>query len=141
MSYKFFEDVAMADVAFEAVGDSLEEMFSSAGMAVTNTMVRDLSSVGLVEKRDFEVNAKSVEMLLFNFLQEIVFYKDSEKLLLSKFEIEIDEKTVSLKCVARGDVLDMKKHDLVVDVKAVTMHGFQVENVGGRWRSQVILDI
>ena len=141
MPYKFFEDVAIADVAFEATGKTIEEMFESAALAVTNTMVKRLDSVKRKVKRKFVVKSDKVDMLLFNFLQEIVFYKDAENLLFSDFSLKIKKKPMKLECVAIGEKLDMKKHDLIVDVKAVTMHKFEVEETKHGWRSQVILDI
>ena len=41
MPYKYLEDVSIADVAFEATGRTLDDMFESAGLAVTNVMVKD----------------------------------------------------------------------------------------------------
>lgn len=141
MPYKFFEDVALADAAFEATGKTLEEMFESAALAVTNTMVKDLKNVKRKAKRKIVVEAEDTESLLFNFLQEIVFYKDSQKLLFSKFSVEIKKKPLGLSCVAEGEEIDMKKHELLVDVKAVTFHRFEVEETKSGWRAQVILDV
>lgn len=141
MPYKFFEDVAIADVAFEATGKTVEEMFESAALAVTNTMVRDMDSVKKKLRRKFVVKADKVDMLLFNFLQEIIFYKDAENLLFREFSLKVKKRPMQVECVAVGEKLDMKKHDLIVDVKAVTMHRFDVRETKGGWRSQVILDI
>lgn len=141
MSYKFFEDVAVADVAFEASGSTLGEMFESAAEAVTNTMVKDLDSVEGKVKKKIKLKSDDLEKLLFNFLEEIVFYKDSEKLLLSKFSVEIDSEKLELSCMAEGEELDMKKHELLADVKAVTMHNFKVEGKEGDWKAYVILDV
>lgn len=141
MPYIFLENVAIADVAFEATGRTIDEMFESAALAVSKTMVKDLGSVDTEVKKEISVESDSIEMLLFNFLQEIVFYKDSEKLLFGKFSVKVDKEKLSLYCVAEGEELDMKKHDLLVDVKAVTLHRFKVENSDGAWRAQVILDI
>lgn len=141
MPYIFLENVAIADVAFEATGKTLDEMFESAALAVTKTMVKDLGSIDAKVSKEISVESDSIDMLLFNFLQEIVFYKDSEKLLLGKFSVKVDNQRFSLSCVAEGEELDMGKHELLVDVKAVTLHQFEVENSGGEWRAQVILDI
>lgn len=141
MSYKFFEDETLADVAFEATGKTLEEMFESAALAVTNTMVKDLRSVKHNVKKKIAVKSDKIDNLLFNFLQEIVFYKDSKKLLLSKFTIKIKRKPLELSCMAEGEELNMKKHELLVDVKSVTFHKFEVEETKKGWRAQVILDV
>ena len=141
MPYRFVEDVSLADVAFEATGKTLEELFESAAIAVTHTMVRDVKSVSQKIKKDFVVKSDKIDMLLFNFLQEIIFYKDAERLLFSKFDIKVNMKPLEASCTAHGEELDMKRHELVVDVKAVTLHKFGVEQTEDGWRAEVVLDI
>lgn len=143
MPYRFLEDVAIADVAFEATGKTVKEMLESAALAITNTMIKDMSDIEPKVKREFSIEAKDIEMLLFNMLQEIIFYKDSEMLLFNKFDLDIapHKKSWRLDVVAHGEELDMKKHELLVDVKAVTFHNFKVEETEEGWRAQVILDV
>lgn len=141
MPYKFFRDVAIADVAFEASGRTLKELFESAGLAVTNTMVKDLKKVKPKISKKIKLKADSLESLLFSFLQEIVFLKDAKQLLLSKFAVKIDEKNVTLTAKCSGEKLDMEKHELLVDVKAVTMHRFELKKEKKGWKASVILDV
>lgn len=143
MSYKFLEGLTVADVAFEASGKNLVQLFQSAGLAVTNTMVKDLDSIEQKIKKKIEVEAEKVETLLYNFLQEIIFYKDAEMLLFNKFDIEIIPKNKKWKCVgtAYGEKIDMKKHELLVDVKAATWHKFELKETKNGWKAQVVLDI
>jgi len=142
MPYKFLEDIAIADVAFEATGKSSEELFESAALAVTNTQVKDLKSVKHKVSKEIKVESDSIEMLLFNFLQELIFYKDAELLLFNKFDIKITQnKKYKLKVNAYGEKLDMKKHELLVDVKAVSLHNFKVEESEKGWKADVILDV
>ena len=143
MPYKFLEDIAIADVAFEASGKNLEKLFESAGLAVTNTMVKDLKSVKQKVTKNIEVKSDTIEMLLFNFLQEIIFYKDAELLLFNKFDIKIvsENKKWKLKAKTSGEKLNMKKHELLVDVKAVSLHNFKVEKNRLGWKADVILDV
>jgi len=143
MSYRYLEDVSIADVAFEAEGRTLEEMFCSAGLAVTNTMVKDLKSVKNKVKKTIKLESDTVEKLLFNFLQEFVYWKDAKQLLFSKINIKIErkKKTYSLSAVLSGERLDMHKHELTVDVKAITMHLFSVKQEGKKWKCRVVLDV
>ena len=39
-----------------------------------------------------------------------------------------------------GEKSDMDLHELVMDVKAVTLHRFALERAGKRWRAFVVLD-
>lgn len=142
MSYKFLSDVSIADVAFEAEGKTIEELFVSSGLAVTNTMVRDLKTVKQKVSKRIKLEYDNVEKLLFNFLQEFVYWKDTKSLLFSKIIVKIKEKkgTYYLSAVLKGEKLNMKKHELLVDVKAVTMHLFEVKH-DKNWTAKVVLDV
>lgn len=145
MAYKYLEDVSIADVAFEATGKTLSEMFESAGMAVTNVMVKSLKSVKPKIRKTIKLESKDVEKLLFNFLQEFVFWKDKDLLLFSKVDVKIKEpkkpsQPYSLSAVMQGEKIDMKKHEMLVDVKAVTWHLFSVKKEK-QWECRVVLDI
>ncbi len=139
MAFKYLEDIAIADVAFEATGNTLEELFESCALAAMQVMA-DLKTVARDIKKEISVKADSVEILLKRFLDELIFIKDSELLLFSKFDVDIKKNSgYHLRATALGEKLDMKKHKLGVDVKATTMHMFEV--TGPPWRARVILDI
>ena len=145
MRYKFIEDIATADVAFEAEGKTFEELLEACALATTNVMVRNMDSIeGLVEK-EIKVTADSHEGLVYKFLDEIIYYKDAQQLIFGKFQIKISSlmnKQFELRATVIGEKLDSKKHDLIVDVKAVTYHEFKVERTKeGTWKAHVILDI
>jgi len=143
MPFEFFENAYTADIGFRAWGESREEMFSAAADATMNVMVEDLEQIKDRIRRSVAMVAESVEMLLFDFLQELIFYKDAEQLLLRVPEITIREQgdDVSLTAMACGEKLDAARHDLIVDVKAVTMHHYEVQDTGAGWQAVVVLDI
>jgi SHS2 domain-containing protein len=143
MSYRFLEDVAIADVAFEASGKTLVELFSNAALAVTNTMVKDVETVEQRVVKSFELEADDPEMLLYHFLQELVFYKDAELLLFSGYDLDIRQEIGKwrLNATVRGEELSREKHELLADVKAVSLHNFKVRRTAQEWRADVILDV
>ncbi len=143
MPYKFLEDISIADVAFEAEGETVEELFEGAALAVANTMVRDVRTIEQKTSKSIEVAAENVEMLLFHFLQELIFYKDAELLLFGRFDLSIEQKNGAwhLRGKAYGEKLSPDKHELLADVKAVSLHNFKVEKKARRWRAMVIIDV
>ena len=143
MPYRFLEDIAIADVAFEAWGETREEMFTAAADALMNVMVADLETIRPVEEVEFRLENRALDMLLFDFLNEVIFYKDARLLLLRAEALSIipSKNRFTLKAVARGERLDPARHPLIVDVKAVTLHRFLVEETKDGWRSVVVLDI
>jgi SHS2 domain-containing protein len=142
MPYEFLGDIAIADAAFEARGNTPEELFVAAADATLNVMVSDLSTIGEKESRTFHLQSDAFDLLLFEMLQEIIFYKDAERLLLRVPTVVIrkGDDGYTLEAKALGEEIDPSKHDLIVDVKAVTLHRFRVEETPSGWEATVILD-
>ena len=131
----------MADVAFEAEGKTLEEMFTGAALALEEVQV-DLNTVTPTIQREIAVEAQTIEKLLFDFLDELIYLKDAEQLLLNQFTMKITQEGVwKLHCTAGGEVISQQKHKLGQDVKAVTLHQFKVEQTKEGWNARVVLDI
>lgn len=144
MSYRFIEGLTVADIAFEARGKTFEELFSSAGLAVTATQLQDLRTIRKKESRSFELTNKAIDLLLFNFLQELIYWKDVDLLLFKSFELSIRKKpdgSYLLTGTGAGEPIDVTRHRLRVDVKAVTMHKFEVTSDADGWKATVVLDI
>ncbi len=143
MAYRYLEDIATADVAFEASGKDLAGLFQAAADALMNVMVSDLESIGKSVELEFGVEHEELDLLLFNFLQELVFFKDARRLLLRVGSVEIKSGAggFSLTARASGEELDPAKHDLIVDVKAVTLYRFDLRQSDDGWLATVVLDI
>ncbi len=141
-SFKFLPEIATADVAFEAKGKTVEKLFENCALAVEQTMV-DVKNVSAKERRKIKLESDALDKLLFNFLSEFLFYKDAEQLLFSKISVKIAQKNkvYRLNAVAYGEKINLKKHVLHNDVKAVTYHMFEVRETDSGWRAIVILDI
>ncbi len=143
MPYDYLGDIAIADVAFRAWAPSLDEAFVAAGDALMNVMVGDLDSIQPRTQRSIHLNGETVEELLFDFLQELIYYKDAERLLLRVEEVEIHGRggVLRLSAEAVGESIAADRHDLIADVKAVTLHRFQLEEADDGWQSVVVVDI
>ena len=143
MPYRYLEDIAIADAAFEAWGGSVEEMLITAASATLNIMVGDLSAIRLREYRHLRIEDPQLDMLLFQFLQELVYYKDAEQLLLlaQNVRVEENEKGWTAWFEVAGEPIDPQRHDLIVDIKAVTLHRLSVKKTAEGWSATVIVDV
>lgn len=143
MPFEYLEDIAIADIAFHAWGKDLADLFQAAGDAVVNTMIENLEEIAPQTSRTFNLENEALDMLLFNFLEEFIYYKDSEQLLLRSQQVQIDNKDGNyyLTALAQGETLDPERHHQRVDVKAVTLHRFALEKIADGWTAMVILDI
>jgi SHS2 domain-containing protein len=143
MPYHYLEDIGTADIAFEATGRDLPELFVAAADAMMNVMIDNLDAIESRETRQIELSNDNIEMLLFDFLQELIYFKDANRLLLRAREMQVEQKdqAYSLKSKVAGERLGDTRHQQRADVKAVTLHGFSVEKHDSGWKAKVLLDI
>src|SRR5262249_9188491 len=90
---------------------------------------------------------EAFEALIHDLLEKLVLYKDAEQLLLRPKSILLlqpergIERRYGLHCVLAGEPIDPTRHELIVDVKAVTFHGYHVRHEARGWSAQVVLDV
>lgn len=143
MPYRYLEDIALADEAFEAWGASLEELLVSAAQAVLNIMVSNPDSVRPRAYRHIRIEDESLDMLLFQLLQELIYYKDAEQLLLQIQNIRLERqgsRWIGFVELA-GETINPQRHDLVVDIKAITLHRLDVRQTAEGWAATVTVDV
>ena len=142
--YKFLEDVAIADIAYEAYGKDLNELFENAALAIFE-LSATLDTVEAKKKIEFELENEKIENLLYDFLSEILFLKDSKYMVFKNVKVTIIDnkknKKYKLKAVLKGDTINPEKQQLENDIKAVTMHMFEVKKEKNQWKATVVVDI
>ena len=141
--YRILDEIALADLAFEASGGSPSELFLAAARAVIETMVNP-ATVRPSWQHRVERQAPDLPSLLFDWLSDIVFLKDAKG-------VVFHEATVTVACIEQGawllqgqltgEPIDSTRHELRADVKAVTKHLYEVSEKDGRWVARVVLDI
>ena len=106
-----FLDISTADVAAAAYGRTLDELYANAALALMD-IITDTRKVKEAKERRFEVRGHDFKALLFNWLNEVLYVSTTEGMLFSKFRVDMDERTMTLKATAWGEKLDSKKHDM-----------------------------
>ena len=131
-----------ADIGIRGFGATLEEAFVEAAKAMTDVIV-DVKSVGKDKKELIQANANDEAALLVAFLNQILFIKDTKKLIFSDFVVHIAKQgeKFQLRAKAAGTTLDPKKHNFKVDVKAATYSELKVAKQGPKWIAQCIVDV
>jgi len=140
MTYRFLPDVALADIAFEAESGSVDGLFETCGLAITDIMV-DPRTLRMTTQRKLSLQSENLDRLLYDFMTELIIMKDVDSLLFGEFRVRVSPAGTSLEAVAKGEQIDRERHRLRNDVKAVTMHLFGVRHKGKTWRTTVVLDI
>jgi SHS2 domain-containing protein len=143
MPFHYREDIATADVAFDVWGRTLEELFMAAAAATIGVMVEKPETVLPMEVVAITLENEALDLLLFNFLNELIFIKDARRLLLLPETISITETNgmFILHSTLHGEMPEPVRHQLNVDVKAVTLHRFSLAQTAEGWRATVVLDI
>lgn len=74
-TFRFLEEIALADIGFEAEGESVEEVFRGATQALLESMANPATVSGgwerAIERLDVDPST-----LLFDWLSEVVYWKD-----------------------------------------------------------------
>lgn len=139
--FRFLEKIAIADVAFEAYGKTLEELFVNCAKATFEAMV-DFKTVTPNQVEKLKLENKTLEDLLFDWLAELIYLKDYKAMLFKEFSVKIQKNTnYVLEGEAKGEAINQNKHNLRTDVKAVTYHLFEIKKANQLWKAKVILDI
>ena len=142
--FRFLEDIALADAAFEASGDSPAELFQAAAQATIETMV-DPTTVSPVSCHRINRDEETLEDLLFEWLAEIIFLKDAKSLVFRVPSVSVSREASTgrwrLDGTLEGEPIDPTRHELRSDVKAVTKHLYEIRQDGAQWLARVVLDI
>jgi SHS2 domain-containing protein len=141
MGHRFLDHTA--DLAVELTAPTLPALFESALAAFAEA----LTEPGLVaerEERRFELSSSAADLLLVDWLGELLYAFETDDLLFRSAEIAIQESedgSLLLTAEARGEPRD-ERHPIKVLIKAVTYHGLEVARTeDGGFRARVVFDI
>jgi SHS2 domain-containing protein len=140
-SFRFVEG-ATSDLAFQASGDSLGDVFAAAAEALLAATLERPEAVEPRLTRRLRLVDDDAELLLLRFLNELVYLRDAEGLALRPTRVScVGEGRLELTAELAGEPLDPARHALACDVKAATAHGLALVRAGGGWQASVTLDV
>jgi len=144
MPYEYLDDEVTADITFRAWGADLAELFAAVVDAAASTMIEPLDAIRPLTVKGVEVEAEGLDILLLRFLDEVIFLKDAEGLILRAGPVSIEHTGAGCYRLAGelvGEPIDPEHHQRLGDVKAVTLAGLRVEPTADGWLAQVTLDV
>lgn len=141
-TFRFLEEVALADIAFEAEGESVEEVFRGATQALLESMANPATVLGGWERAIEQSNVDS-SALLFDWLSEVVYWKDAAGVVFQEARLTLtrDGDVWLLRARLIGALVDQRTQELHADVKAITKHLYELKQASGRWKVCVVLDV
>ena len=121
--FEYFE--ATADIGFKAYGKTMDEAFENAGLAIFN-IISDTEDIEPSTEISFEVTSEDNVSLLYDYLEELLFYHEVEFMLFSEFDVKIDD-GFHLTATIKGEAINWDKHERKTEIKAITFHMMEVK--------------
>ncbi len=122
MRYEMLDHAA--DVMVRCSGKDLEECFENAAYAMFDQIV-DASRIEHSVTMEIEASGTDDEERLYSFLSELLFVMDCDSLVFNDFKVSFEDGKV--RCTAKGEPLDVKRHHAKSEIKAVTYHMLSVD--------------
>ena len=137
--FEYFD--VTADIGFYAFGKTLNEAFENAGLAIFN-IISNTSNINQEKSIEFEITSEDRVSLLYDYLEELLFYHEVEFMLFSGFNVQIDcsDDNYCLKAIITGEDINWDKHERNCEIKAITFHQMEVD-VSNEVRLKAIVDL
>ena len=137
--FEYFD--VTADIGFYAFGKNLNEAFENAGLAIFN-IISNTDNISNEKSIEFEITSEDNVSLLYDYLEELLFYHEVEFMLFSEFEVQIEEMggSYNLKAIIKGEDINWDKHERNCEIKAITFHQMEVD-IGDAVRLKAIVDL
>jgi SHS2 domain-containing protein len=137
MTHEIFEHTA--DIGIRVRAATLEELFADAARGLFSIIVANPETVRPLQEITFSISGSQHEDLLIDWLDELLYTFDTNRLLFREFYVRQNQEGLSAS--ARGEPIDRARHELHMEVKAITYHGLKVDRDGDGWLAEVIVDI
>jgi SHS2 domain-containing protein len=139
--WQILEELAVADCALCIDGVDLDDLFETAAAALAQLMV-DPATLELTVQRRVALEAEALDLLLYDWLSELIFLKDRDRTVFPRARVTITGAgPCLLTATVEGGVIDRTRTALGLDLKAVTFHRFALQPMDGGWRARLVIDI
>lgn len=143
-TFRFLDDIALADMAFEAEGHSLPALFDAATRALIESLA-DPATIDATWERAVDLEEPDIPALLFEWLGRLVYLKDAEGVVFQRASLLIEQRLEPSSWRLHADVtgapVNFATQELRSDVKGVTKHLYAVIQDETGWRARVVLDV
>ncbi len=133
-----------ADVQVRSWGSSLEEAFSQTAYSLMATITPNLNKITPKVERIITIEAEDKEALLFDFLSEFLYIFDVDELVFNQIYVHSIEKfndNFKLRATLKGEKFDLIKHEIGIEVKAITYSFLNIEEKHASTIIDIVFDI
>jgi tRNA nucleotidyltransferase (CCA-adding enzyme) len=128
-----------ADIGVRGWGGTIATAFEQAALATT-AIVAELSMIRPKTCVDISCEAASLDDLLVEWLNAVIFEMSTRQLVFGSFRVQIaDHRLTAAAC---GERLDPDRHDAGVEPKGATYTMLRVaHHDDGTWEAQCVVDV
>jgi len=133
-----------ADVQVRSWGPSIEEAFTQTAYSLMTTITPDLKKITPNIEKKITIKAEDKEALLFDFLSEFLYIFDVDELIFSQIYVSKIEKfngNYKLQATLKGEKFDLDKHEIGIEVKAITYSFMNIEEKHASTIIDIVYDI
>jgi SHS2 domain-containing protein len=125
-----------ADWAITVLAPDLRQLFIVAANGMNSFLLEDPELLSLAVKKRFNLSGIDAESLLVEWLSELAFWAETERLIFKSFEIhKIDANYLEADVV--GDIVpSIEKH-----IKAVTYHDLKIVATDSGLEATIVFDV
>ena len=128
-----------ADIGVRGYGESLEQAFSQAARAMSS-VITSLDRIDTRDSVEIECSAAEPDLLLLDWLNEIIYLMATRHMLFGRFEVRISGH--HLRARLFGEALDRGRHQPAVEIKGATFTELKVYQAPhGEWVAQCVIDV
>jgi SHS2 domain-containing protein len=128
-----------ADVAIRVGGGDLSVLLANLAYAACDLMA-DADSVAQVVTREIRIAAAAPEQLIVQFVGELLFLFDTERLLLPWAELTHADPKLAVGRVS-GEAIDLHRHAYKGELKAATYANLRLRHDDALWQIDLVLDV
>ncbi len=137
MPYELIDHTA--DIGIRVTGQTIKDLFETAAHAMFEQIT---DTTQLQGKHTKSIHVKGIDRpdLLINWLRELLWYWTIDNCLIKQATI-IEMPDDQLRAKVTYDEFDLKTHEILKDIKAVTYHGISVDQTDAGWEAMIIFDV
>jgi SHS2 domain-containing protein len=140
--HRRFEPVShTADLGLDVYGSSMPELFENAALGMFS-LITDASKLQEKLLLSISIDAYDKEELLVTFLNELLYYYATKRVLFKRFEIARLTDTHLDVSVSGEELADTSGYEIMHDVKSATYHDLKIAKTSaGAYKTRIIFDV
>lgn len=141
VKYKILDHTA--DAAIEVFGNSFDELFVIAATGMFS-LITGINNIKPESKVEINLNAANPEELLNKWLNELLYLFETEKMLFSKFNVNIKKEGKNLYYLsgsAKGEKYNPDFHSLSSEIKMATFHQLDIKKLNNIFSTKIVFDL